>query len=165
AHERGEGEPVGGRHHRERPLAKRERLAGVGGDRRATGRPAARRVGRREERRGGLPPPLGVAGRCEDGPGGVEDRAAAQVGGHLAHPDERPLRAGRAHPRAVRLVARRRPAHGFSANIPAVSLERAYWLAVVGACAIAALILAIKGYVGYPIVIAAVGAAAAVNLV
>jgi len=46
-----------------------------------------------------------------------------------------------------------------------VSLERAYWLAVVGACAIAALILAIKGYVGYPIVIAAVGAAAAVNLV
>jgi hypothetical protein len=45
-----------------------------------------------------------------------------------------------------------------------VSLERAYWAAVVAACAIAALILAIKGYVGYPIVIATVGAAAAVNL-
>ena len=45
-----------------------------------------------------------------------------------------------------------------------MSLERASWLTVVGACAIAALILAIDGYVGYPIVIAAVGAAAAVNL-
>jgi hypothetical protein len=45
-----------------------------------------------------------------------------------------------------------------------VSLERASWLAVVGACLIAAAILAIEGYVGYPIVIAAVGAAAAVNL-
>ena len=45
-----------------------------------------------------------------------------------------------------------------------MTLERAYWVAVVGACAIAALILGIKGYVGYPIVIAAVGGAAAVNL-
>jgi hypothetical protein len=45
-----------------------------------------------------------------------------------------------------------------------VSLERAYWLAVVAACAIAALILGVEGYVGYPIVIAAVGAAAAINL-
>jgi hypothetical protein len=45
-----------------------------------------------------------------------------------------------------------------------VSLERASWLTVVGACVIAALILAIDGYVGYPIVIAAVGASAAVNL-
>jgi hypothetical protein len=45
-----------------------------------------------------------------------------------------------------------------------VSLERASWLTVVGACAIAALVLAIDGYVGYPIVIAAVGASAAVNL-
>ena len=45
-----------------------------------------------------------------------------------------------------------------------MSLERASWLAVVGACAIAALLLAIDGYVGYPIVIAAVGASAAVNL-
>jgi hypothetical protein len=45
-----------------------------------------------------------------------------------------------------------------------VTLERASWLTVVGACVIAALILAIDGYVGYPIVIAAVGASAAVNL-
>jgi len=45
-----------------------------------------------------------------------------------------------------------------------VSLERASWLTVVGACAVAALLLAIDGYVGYPIVIAAVGASAAVNL-
>jgi hypothetical protein len=45
-----------------------------------------------------------------------------------------------------------------------VSVERASWTAVVVACAIAALILAVNGYVGYPIVIAAVGAAAAVNL-
>ena len=45
-----------------------------------------------------------------------------------------------------------------------MSLERASWLTVVGACVIAALILAIDGYVGYPIVIAAVGASAAVNL-
>jgi hypothetical protein len=43
-------------------------------------------------------------------------------------------------------------------------LERASWLAVVGACVIAAILLAIDGYVGYPIVIGAVGAAAAVNL-
>ena len=45
-----------------------------------------------------------------------------------------------------------------------MSLERASWLTVVGACAIAAVILAVEGYVGYPIVIAAVGAAAAANL-
>jgi hypothetical protein len=45
-----------------------------------------------------------------------------------------------------------------------VTLERASWLTVVGACAIAAVLLAIDGYVGYPIVIAAVGASAAANL-
>jgi hypothetical protein len=45
-----------------------------------------------------------------------------------------------------------------------VSLERASWLTVVIVCAIAAVILLANGYVGYPIVIAAVGAAAAVNL-
>ena len=50
------------------------------------------------------------------------------------------------------------------AHIPSVSLERASWLTVVGACAVAAVILALDGYVGYPIVIGAVGAAAAVNL-
>jgi hypothetical protein len=45
-----------------------------------------------------------------------------------------------------------------------VSLARASWLTVVIACAIAALILALEGYVGYPIVVGAVGASAAVNL-
>ena len=45
-----------------------------------------------------------------------------------------------------------------------MSLERASWLAVVIACAIAALIMALEGYVGYPIVLGAVGLSAAVNL-
>jgi hypothetical protein len=45
-----------------------------------------------------------------------------------------------------------------------VSLERASWLTVVAACAIGALILAVNGYVGYPIVLGAVGLSAAVNL-
>jgi hypothetical protein len=45
-----------------------------------------------------------------------------------------------------------------------VSLQRASWLTVVIVCAIAALILALNGYVGYPIVVGAVGASAAVNL-
>jgi hypothetical protein len=45
-----------------------------------------------------------------------------------------------------------------------VSLERASWLTVVVICAIAALIMFLNGYVGYPIVISAVGASAAVNL-
>jgi hypothetical protein len=45
-----------------------------------------------------------------------------------------------------------------------VSLERASWLTVVVACALAALIMALNGYVGYPIVLGAVGLSAAVNL-
>jgi hypothetical protein len=45
-----------------------------------------------------------------------------------------------------------------------VSLQRASWLTVVIACAIAAIILAVNGYVGYPIVVGAVGVSAAVNL-
>jgi hypothetical protein len=45
-----------------------------------------------------------------------------------------------------------------------VSLERASWLSVVVACAIGAVIMLAQGYVGYPIVLAAVGLAAAVNL-
>jgi hypothetical protein len=45
-----------------------------------------------------------------------------------------------------------------------VSLQRASWLAVVAICVIAAVILVVNGYVGYPIVVAAVGLAAAVNL-
>jgi hypothetical protein len=45
-----------------------------------------------------------------------------------------------------------------------VSLAQASWLTVVIACAIGALILALNGYVGYPIVAGAVGLSAAVNL-
>jgi hypothetical protein len=45
-----------------------------------------------------------------------------------------------------------------------VSLARASWLTIVAICAIAALILALDGYTGYSIVLAAVGASAAVNL-
>jgi hypothetical protein len=45
-----------------------------------------------------------------------------------------------------------------------VSLQRASWLTVVIICAVGALILAVNGYVGYPIVVGAVGISAAVNL-
>ena len=45
-----------------------------------------------------------------------------------------------------------------------MSLERASWLGVVIICAIAAVILVVEGYVGYPIVVGAVGLSAAVNL-
>jgi hypothetical protein len=45
-----------------------------------------------------------------------------------------------------------------------VSLERASWLTVVIVCALGAIILALNGYVGYPIVVSAVGLSAAVNL-
>jgi hypothetical protein len=45
-----------------------------------------------------------------------------------------------------------------------VSLARASWLTIVVICAIAALVLALDGYNGYSIVLAAVGASAAVNL-
>lgn len=46
-----------------------------------------------------------------------------------------------------------------------MSLQRASWLTVVALCAIATLLLAVNGYSGYSIVVATVGAAAAVNLV
>ena len=55
-------------------------------------------------------------------------------------------------------------ASGTSATIAAVSLGRASWLTVVGICAIAAVALAISGYTGYSIVVAAVGGSAAINL-
>jgi len=45
-----------------------------------------------------------------------------------------------------------------------VSLQRASWLTVVVVCAIGAVVLAVNGYIGYPIVVGAVGLAAAVNL-
>lgn len=46
-----------------------------------------------------------------------------------------------------------------------MSLAQASWLTTVVICAIAALVLALNGYTGYSIVLAAVGASAAVNLV
>ena len=46
----------------------------------------------------------------------------------------------------------------------AVSLQRASWLTVVIICAIGALVLVLNGYIGYPIVVGAVGLSAAVNL-
>jgi hypothetical protein len=46
-----------------------------------------------------------------------------------------------------------------------VPVSRAAWLFVVGVCAIAVLLLAINGYTGYAIVVGAVGASAAVNLI
>jgi hypothetical protein len=46
-----------------------------------------------------------------------------------------------------------------------VPAARASWLTIVGVCAIAVILLAINGYTGYAITVAAVGAAAGVNLV
>jgi hypothetical protein len=45
-----------------------------------------------------------------------------------------------------------------------VSLPRASWITVVAVCAVAAILFAISGYTGYTVTIAAVGLAAAVNL-
>jgi len=45
-----------------------------------------------------------------------------------------------------------------------VPLAKASWLTVVAVCAIAVVLLAIGGYTGYSIVVAAVGLAAAINL-
>ena len=45
-----------------------------------------------------------------------------------------------------------------------MTLEQGSWLTVVVICGIAVLLLAIGGYTGYSIVVAAVGLAAAVNL-
>jgi hypothetical protein len=45
-----------------------------------------------------------------------------------------------------------------------VTLEQGSWLTVVAICLIAVALLAIGGYTGYSIVVAAVGMAAAVNL-
>jgi hypothetical protein len=44
------------------------------------------------------------------------------------------------------------------------TLSRASWLTVVGFCLIAAILLAVSGYSGYCIVVAAVGLSAAINL-
>ncbi len=45
-----------------------------------------------------------------------------------------------------------------------MDVSRASWLTVVFACLIAVLLLAINGYTGYALTVAAVGVAAAVNL-
>jgi hypothetical protein len=45
-----------------------------------------------------------------------------------------------------------------------MSLARASWLTVVAVCAIAALVAFLTGYAGYGATVAAVGLAAAVNL-
>jgi hypothetical protein len=43
-------------------------------------------------------------------------------------------------------------------------LARASWIVVVSVCALAAILLAISDYTGYAVTVAAVGLAAAVNL-
>lgn len=45
-----------------------------------------------------------------------------------------------------------------------MTLEQGSWLTVIVICGIAVVLLAIGGYTGYSIVVAAVGLAAAVNL-
>ncbi|HEY1355567.1 MAG TPA: hypothetical protein VGF09_04560 [Solirubrobacterales bacterium] len=45
-----------------------------------------------------------------------------------------------------------------------MSLARVSWITVVVVCAISAILLAVSGYNGYAITVAAVGIAAAVNL-
>ena len=56
------------------------------------------------------------------------------------------------------------PPSATSANIPTMSVAQASWLAVVVACAVAVVLLALNGYTGYSITVGVVGAAAAVNL-
>jgi hypothetical protein len=46
----------------------------------------------------------------------------------------------------------------------AVSATRISWFVIVGICALAVILLALNGYTGYSIVVGAVGASAAVNL-
>jgi hypothetical protein len=45
-----------------------------------------------------------------------------------------------------------------------VTLVRASWTTVVAVCALAAVLLAVSDYTGYAVTVAAVGLAAAVNL-
>ena len=45
-----------------------------------------------------------------------------------------------------------------------MTLGRASWITVVAICALATILLAVSGYTGYSIVVAAVGGSAAVNL-
>jgi hypothetical protein len=45
-----------------------------------------------------------------------------------------------------------------------VDIPRASWITVIAICALAVAMLAVNGYTGYSIVVAAVGLSAAVNL-
>lgn len=45
-----------------------------------------------------------------------------------------------------------------------MDVARASWITVISICAIAVVLLAVDGYTGYAITVAAVGVAAAVNL-
>lgn len=45
-----------------------------------------------------------------------------------------------------------------------MNAARVSWLATVGICALASILLGLNGYTGYSITVALVGAAAAVNL-
>lgn len=45
-----------------------------------------------------------------------------------------------------------------------MTLARASWITVVAVCAVAAVLLAVSDYTGYAVTVAAVGLAAAVNL-
>ena len=56
------------------------------------------------------------------------------------------------------------PLSGSFVKHTSVSASRISWLVVVGACAIAVVLLAWNGYTGYSVTVGAVGAAAAVNL-
>lgn len=49
-------------------------------------------------------------------------------------------------------------------RLPHVNFPRASWLAVIAICALAVVLLAVNGYTGYSIVVAAVGLSAGVNL-
>ena len=45
-----------------------------------------------------------------------------------------------------------------------MTLQKGFWLTVIGLCGISVILLAVGGYSGYSIVVGAVGLAAAVNL-
>ena len=81
----------------------------------------------------------------------------------MAAPRERPRTQSCDAPGASSGARGRGIAH--PVNIVKVELSQAAWLVVVGICALAVLLLAINGYAGYAIVLGAVGASAAVNLI
>ena len=90
-----------------------------------------------------------LAARPGERPRGIEQNRGANVGRQLAETVRGALR-------GERVGHRRQNRH--------VPLARISWLATVGICLIAALLLLLNGYYGYAGVLLAVGAAAAVNL-